>query len=56
MPLSIPSLEDQTSLIELMASSKARLGTERQRLTQLRKLKQGLMDDLLTARVPAPAG
>ena len=51
MPLPIPSVGDQASLIELMASSQSKIETERQRLAQLQLLKQGLMDDLLTGRV-----
>jgi type I restriction enzyme S subunit len=51
MPLPIPNVGDQASLIELMASSHSKLETERQRLTQLQLLKEGLMDDLLTGRV-----
>jgi type I restriction enzyme, S subunit len=51
MPLPIPNVRDQASLIELMTSSQSKLETERQRLTQLQLLKQGLMDDLLTGRL-----
>jgi type I restriction enzyme, S subunit len=55
MPLPIPSLADQASLIELMASSQSRLEAERRRLTHLQLLKQGLMDDLLSGRVRVTA-
>lgn len=55
MPLPVPSLDDQASLVQLMGSATARLEEERQRLGQLREIKQGMMDDLLTGRVRVPA-
>jgi type I restriction enzyme S subunit len=55
MPLPLPTLSDQSALIDLMATGAVETKTQRQRLVKLRTLRQGLLDDLLSGRKRVPA-
>lgn len=50
-PIPVPSLEEQRRIVSIVAAHDERIAAERARLEKLRKLKAGLMDDLLTGRV-----
>jgi type I restriction enzyme, S subunit len=56
MPLPVPSLGDQISLIEVTASCTESLNAARRRLSKLEAIRQGMMDDLLTERVRVTDG
>jgi type I restriction enzyme S subunit len=47
----IPPISEQEHIVAIHKESNIRIASEREYLTKLRKLKQGLMDDLLTGRV-----
>lgn len=49
--INMPSLEEQRRIISIVQAHDERIAAERARLEKLRKLKTGLMDDLLTGRV-----
>lgn len=51
MPLPVPSLAVQQALVAVLESHKLRITAETARRDQLRLLKQGLMEDLLSGRV-----
>jgi len=50
-PVPLISLEEQQRIISIVQAHDERIAAERARLEKLRKLKTGLMDDLLTGRV-----
>lgn len=56
MPIPVPSIDEQAALIRGMADSAAEIAEERQYLAQHQRLKQDLMEDLLSGRVRAPTG
>jgi len=47
----VPSMAEQTSVVEILDSHDERIARERRTAEKLRSFKQGLMDDLLTGRV-----
>lgn len=51
LEMKIPSLAEQDLILSALSSSNMQLHAVRQKLGKLRKLKQGLMDDLLTGKV-----
>lgn len=51
MDFYVPSLEEQRRIVSIIEAHDERIAAERARLEKLRKLKAGLMDDLLTGRV-----
>ena len=51
MPIAVPSIEEQTLVVERQESLDDRIEQERASLIKLQKQKSGLMDDLLTGRV-----
>jgi type I restriction enzyme S subunit len=51
-PVPIPSPDEQAKIVEHMGSIEQRLNAEIRTLEKLRAKKNGLMDDLLTGRVP----
>ena len=51
MGMSVPSLEEQRRIVSIIEAHDERITAERARLEKLRKLKAGLMDDLLIGRV-----
>ncbi|MGW5877739.1 restriction endonuclease subunit S [Nocardiopsis terrae] len=51
MEMSFPPLEEQCRIVSIIGAHDERIAAERARLEKLRKLKAGLMDDLLTGRV-----
>jgi type I restriction enzyme S subunit len=55
MPFAIPKSDEQAEIVEQVFSHRTALATETAHLTKLRQLKQGLMQDLLTGRVPVKA-
>ncbi|GAA3725919.1 type I restriction enzyme S subunit [Spinactinospora alkalitolerans] len=50
-PIAVPSLDEQHRIVSVIETHDARIAAERAQLGKLRKLKAGLMDDLLTGRV-----
>jgi len=51
----IPDLQTQDRILSIYAAERAVREAEEQRIAKLRKLKEALMDDLLTGRVRVPA-
>ncbi len=51
LDICVPSLEEQRRIVSIVDAHDERIAAERARLEKLRKLKAGLMDDLLTGRV-----
>lgn len=51
LEFSWPELEEQQNIVSIIEAHDERIAAERARLEKLRKLKAGLMDDLLTGRV-----
>ena len=47
----VPSLNEQRRIVSVIEAHDERIAAEHARLEKLRKLKAGLMDDLLTGRV-----
>lgn len=47
----LPPLVEQVKISEILDAGDEQIAAERARLEKLRKLKAGLMDDLLTGRV-----
>jgi type I restriction enzyme S subunit len=58
MPFALPPVPEQEQIVAALATHEARVRAEQAHCDKLGKLKQGLMQDLLTGRirVPAPAG
>jgi type I restriction enzyme, S subunit len=57
LPIPIPRrLEDQEELVQFIRASEDRLASEEHQLAKLRKIRRGLMEDLLTGRVRATVG
>ncbi|WP_084392185.1 restriction endonuclease subunit S [Nocardiopsis listeri] len=50
-PVPLVSLEEQRRIVSIVQAHDERIAAEKARLEKLRKLKAGLMDDLLTGRV-----
>lgn len=51
LPVAVPPEEEQQRIVSIIEAHDERIAAERARLEKLRKLKAGLMDDLLTGRV-----
>ena len=51
MKMDVPPLEEQRRIVSIVRAHDERIAVEKARLEKLRKLKAGLMDDLLTGRV-----
>lgn len=51
-PVFVPSTKEQTRIAEAVAVSRDRIASEVRRLDKLRDQRLGLMQDLLTGRVP----
>lgn len=49
--VAVPPLEEQRRIVSIIGAHDERIAAEKARLEKLRKLKAGLMDDLLTGRV-----
>jgi len=50
----VPSFDEQVRIVSCLESQNGRIAAEEETVTKLRKLKHGLMDDLLTGRVRVP--
>lgn len=50
----LPPLSEQSRIVDVLATHGRRVRTERESLAKLTKLKEGLMQDLLTGRVRVP--
>ena len=50
MPLSLPSVPEQTAIAEVLSDMDAELAALEQRRDKTRALKQGMMQELLTGR------
>jgi type I restriction enzyme S subunit len=55
MPVPCPPLSDQKRVVEIIADCDEQISRETGELSKLRKLKQGLMGDLLSGRVAVSA-
>ena len=55
LPVLVPPADEQARIVRAVAVMKCRIEEEAQLLNKLRKQKLGLMQDLLTGRVPVPA-
>ena len=51
LPLPLPSVAEQDRIVKILKAEDGRVAIELLRLEKLRKIKQGLMSDLLTGRV-----
>lgn len=54
-PIYVPSSEEQACIVAIAGAARGRLDAERTSLAKLRMQKQGLMQDLLTGKVPVRA-
>ena len=51
VPVPVPSKHEQESIINVLQSHERTLKAESEALSEMHKIKSGLMDDLLTGRV-----
>jgi type I restriction enzyme, S subunit len=54
MPLPLPSLDEQLSLVKLVSCCADSVAAQQRRIEKLRLVKQGLIEDLLNGRVRVP--